>query len=162
MPALADSRTQNIMRVGRRPYRSRLPVKAKNTTQTAAAIKQREVLQEETEKTHQNQTEEAKDSSSDEYPIFKLGERSSKPIEVSLIVNGKRLTMELDTGAAVSIISEATRKELFPVHPSNILLKMYTEEQIRLMGNLHVRVQYGDQAAKLLLEMVPACLAVTG
>ena len=154
------------MRVGRRPYRSRLPVKAKNTTQTAAAIKQREVLQEETEKTHQNQTEEAaKHSSSDEYPIFTLGERSSKSIEVSLIVNGKRLTMELDTGAAVSIISEATRKELFPdekFHPSNILLKMYTEEQIRLMGNLHVRVQYGDQAAKLLLEMVPACLAITG
>ena len=66
-------------------------------------------------KTHQIQTNEAADgSSSDEYPIFKLGECSSKPLEVPPIINGKRLTMELGTGAAVSIISEATRKELFP------------------------------------------------
>ena len=65
--------------------------------------------------------------------------------------------MELDTGAAVSIVSEATRKELFPkakLHPSNILLKTYTEEPIHLIGNLHVRVQYGDQVAKLALVVV--------
>ena len=110
------------------------------------------------ETTHQIQTEAAAEgSSSDEYPIFKLGERSSKPLEVPLIINGKRLTMELDTGAAVSIISEATRKEFFPnekLHQSKILLKTYTEEPIRLIGNLHVRVQYDDQVAKLALVVV--------
>ena len=37
---------------------------------------------------------------------------------------------------------------------SNIILKTYTEEPIRLMGNLHVRVQYGDQVAKLALVVV--------
>ena len=117
-------------------------------------------LKKKAEKTHQIQTGEQstnRESSSDEYPIFKLDERSSNPIAVPLLVNGKQLTMELDTGAAVSIISEATRKELFPnekFHVSNIILKTYTEEPIRLMGNLHVRVQYGDQVAKLALVVV--------
>ena len=64
-----------------------------------------------TEKTHQVQTEEAdNDSSSDEYLIFNLGETSSKSLEVPVIVNGKRLIMELDTGVVVSIISEKQRK----------------------------------------------------
>jgi len=125
----------------------------------------RKFPQKKTGKTHQIQTDEAADgSSSDEYPILKLGERSSKPLEVPLIINGKRLTMELDTGAAVSIISEATRKELFPkekLHPSNIVLKTYTEEPIHLIGNLHVRVQYGDQVAKLALVVVAAAARVT-
>ena len=67
-----------------------------------------------------------------------------------MVVNGTKLTMELDTGAAVSIISDATRKALFPsqkLHKSKLVLKTYTEEPMQVIGNLHVRVQYGTQEA---------------
>ena len=45
-------------------------------------------------------------SSGEEYHLYRLNERSSEPINVTVTINGKPLTMELDTGAAVSIISD--------------------------------------------------------
>ena len=84
-------------------------------------------------------------------------ERTSKPIQVQVLVNKKELTMEVDTGAAVSIISNSTRKALFPnfqLHESNLVLKTYTEEPMKIIDNLHVDVQYGSQQAKLVLVVV--------
>ena len=54
------------------------------------------------------------DASGDEYFLHKVGERSSAPIEVDVTANGRKLTMEVDTGAALSIISQATKELLFP------------------------------------------------
>ena len=54
------------------------------------------------------------------YKVTKTAAYSS-PITVQFQVNGTPLTMEVDTGAAVSIISEQTRKRCFPsavVRPS--------------------------------------------
>ena len=62
---------------------------------------------------HSKETTTEGDSSSDEYFLHKLGENST-PIRVSLVANGKPLEMEVDTGADISIISEETRKVLFP------------------------------------------------
>ena len=48
------------------------------------------------------------------------------------MVNGKPLTMEVDTGAALSIIFESSRKAIFPdekLRPLNIVLNTYTEEK---------------------------------
>jgi predicted aspartyl protease len=42
--------------------------------------------------------------------VFTIGENSSRPIVVDIKVNGKPLTMEVDTGAAVTVISDKTRK----------------------------------------------------
>ena len=55
--------------------------------------------------------------------------KSSQPILVDLLVNDKMLAMELDTGAAVSIISEQLQKQVFPeakLRKATILLKTYT------------------------------------
>ena len=63
----------------------------------------------------------------------------------------------MDIGAAVSIISDATHKAMFPalkIYRSNLLLKTYTEEQIPLVGNIHVHVKYGSQEAKLVLVVI--------
>ena len=52
--------------------------------------------------------------------------KSSQPILVDLLVNDKMLAMELDTGAAVSIISEQLQKQVFPeakLRKATILLK---------------------------------------
>ena len=50
-----------------------------------------------------------------EYSLFHTqGCSRSPPILITLKVNGVDLTMELDTGATLSLISEKTYKELFP------------------------------------------------
>ena len=97
------------------------------------------------------------DASGDEYFLHKVGERSSAPIEVDVTANGQKLTMEVDTGAALSIISQATKELVFPdlpLHSSKVVLKTYTGEHMPVIGNLHVKVQYGTQAAKLVLVVV--------
>ena len=66
-------------------------------------------------------------------------------------------TTELDTGSAFSIVSEHTRKDIFPnlrLHKSSILLKTYTDERIFVLGELHVHMQYGSQKARLVLLVV--------
>ena len=70
---------------------------------------------------------------------------------------GNNLEMELDTGAAVSIISNQTRQVLFPtlqLRPSSLALKTYTDEQMKVVGQLNVRVEYGTQTEKLVLIVV--------
>ena len=63
--------------------------------------------------------------------MFRLDEpKSRKPILVNLQVQGKQLSMELDIGAAVSIISLATKQQLFPAEPL-----LYTD--IYQAGNIH-------------------------
>ena len=48
----------------------------------------------------------------DSLPVYKIGESSSAPIKVPLTINRK--PHELDTGAAIIIISEAKSKALLP------------------------------------------------
>ncbi len=47
--------------------------------------------------------QDSTDSESEEYLMFKLSAPATSPIEVTVEVEGKPLTMELDTSAAVSI-----------------------------------------------------------
>ena len=96
-------------------------------------------------------------SSGEGYHLHKLHDRSSNPINVPVLVNGRQLEMELDTGAAVSIISDETRKTLFAdqkLRKSTLVLKTYTEEPMQVVGQLNVRVKYGVQEAKLVLVVV--------
>ena len=46
---------------------------------------------------------------------------------------------------------------MFPtemLHPSGLILKTYTDQQIDVKGTLNVRVQYGSQNKKLVLVVV--------
>ena len=90
-----------------------------------------------------NDTDSASDS--EELQLFIVGAKSSTPIAVELTINGERLTMEVDTGAAVSLISEQTLKAIAPnatLQPSRVILKTYTEERMTVLGELQVNVQY--------------------
>lgn len=72
-------------------------------------------------------------------------------------MNGKELEMEFDTGAALSVISETTRQTTFPdktLHPSNVILKTYTDKNIEIKDTLNMLVEYGDQKEKLVLVAV--------
>ena len=83
--------------------------------------------------------------------------RSADPIIVSLSLNGQKLDMEVDTGAAFSVISEATKQALFrnkTLHSSNLVLKTYTDECMKVEGTLTVTVKCGNQTKKLMLVVV--------
>ena len=92
------------------------------------------------------------DSSDGDFKLHKLDKNSSEPIVVSVKLNGQKLDMEVDTGAAYSVISEVTRRAAFAnetLHPSDLVLKTYTDECMKVKGTINMRVQYGDQKQKL-------------
>ena len=73
-------------------------------------------------------------SSSDEYVFHQVRNRSADPANIQVQINNKQLTMEVDTGAALSIISKKTRKAVFPdekLRPSKLILITYTNEPLR-------------------------------
>ena len=58
-------------------------------------------------------SQDSEDDSDQDLPLYQVSNKSSHPITIDLEIK-KKLTMEIDTGAAVSIISEKTRKKIFP------------------------------------------------
>jgi len=90
-------------------------------------------------------TSDTEGSSGEEYRLYQMTNRASEPFNVPVLVNGKKLTMELDTGAAFSIISNQTWRSQFPdlqLRNSSLVLKTYTDELMQVVGQLNVRVKY--------------------
>ena len=74
-----------------------------------------------------------------EYQVFAVHTHSNKPLETTLLVEGQELTMEIDTGAGVSLVSEETvnssvMKKL-PLHPTDVRLRTYTGETVPVLGS---------------------------
>jgi len=91
-----------------------------------------------------------------EEPLFVIRSRSF-PYKVELHVNGQPLTMEVDTGAGVSIASESVLNSLLPsakLQKTSVVLKTYTGEQIPVKGSILVDVDYGQQHYKNLKLLV--------
>ena len=89
--------------------------------------------------------------------MLKVSGKSTHPIKVKLEIQGKPVDMEVDTGAAVSIISEETYKKLFPnlnLQKVPIGLKTYTGESIPVLGEIVVEVKYQKQSHQLSLIVV--------
>ena len=82
------------------------------------------------------------------FSIFAVGRTSTTPISINLFINAKPLVMELDTGVAVSIISEEQLRKRLPnkqVRPSTIVLRTYTAEKIPLLGEAQLSVEHRGQ-----------------
>ena len=91
-----------------------------------------------------------------EYTMFSKSSKS-KPIAVSVDIEGQEVTMEVDTGAALSIISEETLQQLWPdwqLTPTQVRLQSYSGEAIQVLGSKMVQVQYKHQVARLPLLVV--------
>ena len=89
--------------------------------------------------------------------LFHVGSKAERPIHVPVTLDGQRVDMELDTGAAVSIMSEEQQQKLFPkasVQPTNVVLRTYTTERMEVLGELLVKVSYEGQTHKLPLIIV--------
>ena len=99
------------------------------------------------------------DSSDQSYNLFSIESHAGKPIQVNLTVNDKPLTMELDTGAAYSLISEQTYKATWSegapsLQQSGVKLRTYTGEQVVVVGSVTVTVCYNMQVIELPLLIV--------
>ena len=108
-------------------------------------------------KAHYVETEEVSNAL-DELHLFAIGTTyKSKPLTSEVVIEGSPIVMEVDTGAEVSIISEDTYKAVFPeLQPakSNVLLKTYTNEVMKVVSELPVKVQYGEQTETLTLIVI--------
>ena len=96
-------------------------------------------------------------SSGEELGLFHVGGKTSSPICVELLLDGQQVTMELDTGAAVSIMSEEQCRRLFPkarLQATEMVLRTYTSERMEVAGELLVNVAYESQTMKLPLVIV--------
>ena len=79
----------------------------------------------------------------EDLPIKLVGSRQSQshPIVVPVSINGKQLSMEVDTGAAVSILLEKTFQSNFPdavLKPAAVTLRTYTGQPMPVVGQLTV------------------------
>ena len=69
-----------------------------------------------------------------------------QPIKYEVLIEGKPITMEVDTGTEISLISEGTCESLFSMMQpaqSSVILKTYTGEVMSVVGELQVNVKYG-------------------
>ena len=72
--------------------------------------------------------------------------------------------MEVDTGASVTVISQAMLGHIWavqpapPVQPTDVRLRIYTGKEITVIGKLTVKVQYQDQELLVVAGDGPSLL----
>ncbi|XP_049526602.1 uncharacterized protein K02A2.6-like isoform X2 [Dermacentor silvarum] len=77
--------------------------------------------------------------------------------EVQVNVEGKDICMQIDTGAAVTLIPESVKLNAFPhvkCEPSRVILRTYTGEPIPVKGQCNVIVTTGKQSLRLPVIIV--------
>ena len=86
--------------------------------------------------------------------IHTISENLPKSYKANMKVNGVPLEMEIGTGAAVSIVSEATWEEKFnklTLKPCPLVLKSYPDNELHNMRCCDVQVQAGETIKQLEL-----------
>ena len=95
-----------------------------------------------------------------EYTLYPVTKPDAQPWQTSISVQDRNLLMEVDTGAAVTVISEATLNQVCGarshsrLQPSTVKLRTYTGEEIPVVGGLTVKVQCREQVEQLPLVVV--------
>ena len=94
---------------------------------------------------------------SDEEVIYRVSDKPSHPCQVEIEINGAAVKMEVDTGAAVTILSQKTQEALFPsatLSKPTVSLRTYTSEPIIVLGQMMVNVRYGKNEGTHTLFVV--------
>ena len=81
------------------------------------------------------------------------------PLMVKVALDGRAVDMELDTGAALSVFSDAVFRRLWPnggpdLEPCAVRLKTCSGEPLSVCGQAVVNVEYGGSSTRLPLVMV--------
>ena len=97
---------------------------------------------------------------SGEWGIFTVHsklETNHPSIMVELKINNEEVVVELDTGASLTIMSENTLKQKLPniqLQSSEVILKTYSGEQLKVLGQAQVKVTYKAQEVSAPLIVV--------
>ncbi len=99
---------------------------------------------------------------SEVYDLFKvnlqLHSQKVEPYLVDISLDGSPLLMEIDTGAARSVISETVYRQLWknppPLQPSSAILRTYTGERVPILGTADLNVAYEKQSANVSVMIV--------
>lgn len=94
-----------------------------------------------------------------EFPMWTLksDKGCKQAFRTSFTVDGKEIDMDIDTGAAVSIISEKIFQATFqkvPLEAASIKLKTYTGEVMPVLGQFEATVSYKQQTEQLPVIVV--------
>ena len=119
-----------------------------------SACRKRKEVKKEVPREQTNQISENDcDEDYEENRLYRISSGSTKPIVVSVNLNGQDVEMELDTGASVSLISEEAYGQITtaPVQESKTRLCTYTGENIPVVGTAEVTVRHNGQTAVLPL-----------
>ena len=99
-------------------------------------------------------------SSEDDFALWTISGDHKEGYHVNLQINGKHIHMELDMGAAVSVISEQQWNQLFPNRPlesyTGSPLRGYSGQQLQVKGQKEVQVLYVGQSLKLPVVVMRA------
>ena len=95
------------------------------------------------------------------YDLFTMETQKNKPMTVDLTLNGVPATMEVDTGAAISVINQGTFQNVckqgataVSLQQSKVQLRTYTGEAIKVLGAAALRVKLGDREEGLFAQVV--------
>ena len=105
---------------------------------------------------HTNTVEENETQSEEFYDLYTVTKNDKNPIYVT-DSSQKTLKMEIDTGAAVSIISKLTYDTLWssndapPLERVAITLRTYTGEEVKAVGRINIDVEHGEERKRLSL-----------
>ena len=98
-----------------------------------------------------------KGTQDDVYRMYSLPGPQTNPIQVTVSIENQDVLMEVDTGASLSVISEATYKSLSTVlslQPTQAKLCTYTGESLGVLGSISVSVLHNQQQKQLSLLVV--------
>ena len=105
-------------------------------------------------------TEEETQTSGDqdqEYTMFHVRSGPSKPYKAVVKANGNSISMEIDTGASVSVVGEDTFETIrkgestVELQKTSVRLQTYTGEAITVLGSALVPVEHNGQTLTLPL-----------
>lgn len=100
---------------------------------------------------------EAEEPELEMFSVYNVAGKSKQAFTANFTVDKKTVNMEIDTGAAVSIISQELYDASFshlPLEGAKVKLKTYTGENIPVLGQFTARVAYDDQKVTLPLIVV--------
>ena len=88
------------------------------------------------------------------WPVFTLTDsgKEYKEMKVLVSIEGKPVDIEVNTGATVSIMPEKVWRKVLSakrVRKSNLKLRSYSGHEVPIIGEIDVRVVYGNQKAHL-------------
>eukprot|EP00731_Ephydatia_muelleri_P000099 Em0001g99a len=90
------------------------------------------------------------------YTLFTLSREGFRaPLTIDVVADGVQLSMEVDTGAVASIISECTYRRQWSkqkrplLQRTDVHLRTYTGEKINIKGKISLSVQINDLLASL-------------